>query len=701
MSDPAPVRSGFRDDIQGMRALAVLAIILFHAGLSPYPGGFVTLDVFFVLSGFLITLLLLREVERDGTVSLRRFYARRARRILPAASVVAVAVVAASALWLDVVRARETAVDAIWSAFFAANVRFALVGTDYFADEAPPSPMQHYWSLAVEEQFYLLLPVLLVACVWLAARRSFRPRLVIGVALSVMTAVSLAWSMHASTASPEMAYFSTLTRTWEFGAGALLALAAPVFGRLGALARNLLATGGLLAIAVACFVVTERTPFPGYAALLPVLGTGAVMVAGTGVTGRPPVMQRALGVAPLRLVGDMSYSLYLWHWPMLVVAAGYVGRPLTLFETGPVVGLAFALSWLTYRYVETPFRSYAPGSRQAQPTYWRQLVLYPASLVLVVTGAGAGMAVVGDGVEDGAPITTARFDRAPGGKALSDDDAVALVEASLVAARQGADIPADLRPTLLELQDDKAPLGACDYDDAGPWELCTRGDRGAEKSIVLLGNSHGRHWIPAFERLAQREGYRTHYLVKAACTPARVVSVARNADRPWGECTAFNTWAQQQVEELEPDVVVIAGSAPRGMFVDGEFTQDPEVTRRAMYDGYRELVDDVVPHAGEVVMLGDVPRRQDDPVACLGRSGASLQGCLTSPAERAATVTEESRRATLGTGARFVDTEPWFCADGRCPAVIGDFIPMRDQGHISTAYAEHLAGALARALRSH
>ena len=212
------VRRGFRDDIQGMRALAVLGILVFHAGIAPYPGGFVTLDVFFVLSGFLITTLLLREVAKTGTIDLVGFYVRRARRILPAATVAIVGTVVASWLWLNPLDARDASVDGVWAALFGANIRFAVEETDYFTATDPPSPLQHFWSLSVEEQFYLVMPLALLASIVVAAlvlRRGdgLAHRAGIVTVLALATAASLAWSVHASTASPESAYFSTLSRS--------------------------------------------------------------------------------------------------------------------------------------------------------------------------------------------------------------------------------------------------------------------------------------------------------------------------------------------------------------------------------------------------------------------------------------------------------------------------------------------------------
>lgn len=695
-------RAGFRDDIQGMRALAVLGIMLYHAGYSPYSGGFVTLDVFFVVSGFLITYLLLREVQRDGRISLLAFYSRRARRILPAATLVTLATVGASALWLNVVDARSAAFDALWASLFGANIRFAAEETDYFASQDPPSPMQHYWSLSVEEQFYLVLPVVLLACCLVAARRAARSRRaqwpearwLIAVVVGLITVASFAWSVHASTASPDTAYFSTFTRTWEFGAGALIALASPLFAAFPALVRNLLAAGGIAIIVVACFVVDPQTPFPGWAALMPVLGTGAVMAAGAGVTGRPPLVQRMIGIAPLRWVGDASYSLYLWHWPLLTVAKQHLGRDLTGAETAGVVALTFALSWASLRWVETPFRHWSP------PRLRRTLVLYPVSVALVLAGHAAGTSWISAHTGgDGPPIATSDYRKGPDGKALDSNPTIALVEASTRAAQDGRPVPSDLTPPIAELKEDEADLAGCNYAKAPPWEPCRRGDPDADRSIVVLGNSHGRHWIPAFEKIGKHSGYSVYYFVKEACTPARVVSVERSSDDPWEECTEFNEWAEEQIRALGPELVVISGSSPRAIVDDGEAVYDTERRVELMREGFAQLIADVAPLAERVAVLADVPRRQKEPADCLGRPDATLRDCLDRPKPSATKVVEASRQAAEEQGAQYVDSWPWFCAAGRCPAVVGPYITMRDQGHVTTAYAERLARPLGRALK--
>ncbi|MEI5672042.1 MULTISPECIES: acyltransferase family protein [unclassified Nocardioides] len=686
---PATGRPGFRDDIQGMRALAVLAIMVFHAGLSPYPGGFVTLDVFFVLSGFLITFLLLREIDRTGTVSLTSFYARRARRILPAATVATLGTLLATWLWLGVVEVRDTATDGIWASLFAANVRFATQETDYFAQDQPPSPLQHYWSLAVEEQFYVVLPLLMLACVLVVRRRwggdRGTTRHAIGLSIAVMTSVSLLWSTHASTVSPDTAYFSTFTRAWEFGVGALLALAAPRFAYLLTdRARNLLAGAGLALIVIACFTVTESDPYPGVLALLPVLGTGAVLVAGAEATGRPALVQRALGCRPLRFVGDASYSLYLWHWPVLVIATQHAGRDLRLGETLAMLGLSVLVALASWRLVEQPFRR--PVLRLP-----RALVLYPLSVVLVVGGSAWAVrwAEAPSGTLQPA-ITSADLDEGPGDEPVSEEPAVALVQASVVAAQDGTDIPSVLRPGLLDLDADRADLGGCEFYGT-PFERCQRGDPDADRTLVVLGDSHGRHWIPAFEEM----GFTTYYLVKSGCNPSLRDVAARDLSGDWDQCADFADWAREQVADLRPDLVVLSGSVPPGFSIDGEVRTDDLTARDTVLESYRETIDELTPLAGEVVVLGDVPRRQTLAGSCLGARGATLEDCLERPVERNQMMTEAMREATRGTSARFVPIDDWFCADDRCPAVVGDVITMRDKHHISTVYAAELAVPLA------
>ena len=340
--------SKHRDDIQGLRAVAVLLVALSHAGIGFLKGGFVGVDVFFVLSGFLITGLLLSGAIERRSVSLVDFYARRARRILPAAALTLVATDVVAYRLLNFVRAKQILHDSISASLFTANIHFANQGTDYFAQAQPPSPVQHFWSLAVEEQFYLVWPALLALVLFGVALtrhtrrhassgvRSWSRRVALSrvalrqqahdvtdgavrrllVAVIVVTLASLSWSIYDTGAHATVAYFSTLTRVWELGLGALLAIGASWLVRAPGGLRTVAGWLGLACIAGAGVMFSSTTPFPGFSALLPTLG--AVLVIGAGIgnhqlrLGAP----RLLSLAPLRYVGDRSYAFYLWHWPV-------------------------------------------------------------------------------------------------------------------------------------------------------------------------------------------------------------------------------------------------------------------------------------------------------------------------------------------------------------------------------------------------
>jgi peptidoglycan/LPS O-acetylase OafA/YrhL len=328
-------------------------VLLFHGYGKPVTGGFVGVDVFFVISGFLITSLLLAEQIKKGRISIPGFYARRVRRILPASALVVVLTVVAAYHYLGFISGNDAATDAKWTAIFSANFHFALVQTDYFGSQLPPSPLQHMWSLGVEEQFYVVWPSLFLLLVVIVG--GARHRNALAAMLVLIIGVSFTWSVVETISDPMWAYFSPLTRAWELALGALVAVLAPTIGRLGTgWPTQLIAVGGLIGIVLSAFLIDPSTPYPGSAVAVPVVSTALVIAAGCATV--DTVVGRALSVRPMQWVGARSYSLYLWHWPLLVIAAQYLGHDLS---TGPSTGLlllAVIASALTYRLVENPIR---------------------------------------------------------------------------------------------------------------------------------------------------------------------------------------------------------------------------------------------------------------------------------------------------------------------------------------------------------
>ena len=359
----------FRPDIEGLRAVAVLAVVLFHADVPGVGGGFVGVDVFFVISGFLITGLLWREVSVTGTVGLRRFYGARARRLLPASATVGVVTMMASVILLPPLQVPSVLKDGIASALYVSNYRFISQGTDYFGGHLPPSPFQHYWSLGVEEQFYLIWPPLMIGSAWLIrhVRRRVRadtpwPEQPYVLVLGLVSAISFGLSLFMTYQLLAVAFFSLPTRAWQLAAGGLVALTAGRWRRLSPLAAALIGAAGLGVILLSCDQLSGNTLYPGIAALLPTLG--AVLVIGAGCATPAHGCGRLLGLHPMRAIGRVSYSWYLWHWPVLLLAPALLGHPLGLAARLAAALASGGLAVLTLRYIENPFR-YAPAVRRS------------------------------------------------------------------------------------------------------------------------------------------------------------------------------------------------------------------------------------------------------------------------------------------------------------------------------------------------
>ncbi len=656
---------GFRPDIQGLRAIAVLLVAFAHAGVGFLQGGYVGVDVFFVISGFLITGFLLRRAEQSGRVPFAEFYAARARRILPAATLTIFVVVIASWHYLNYVRALSVFHDAIWCAFFTANIHFSQIGTDYFTQDSPPSPLQNFWTLAVEEQFYIVWPALLA--VLLIATRKRRPLLI--AATSLLCLASLIYCIRYTETSQIAAYFSTVARAWELGLGALIAMLASHLGRLPEQLRALLTWVGVAAIVLAGVRYSAGTQFPGYAALLPVLGSALVIAGGLGGAPRYGV-GAILRYQPFQFIGDVSYAFYLWHWPTLVIAAEYLGHPLTVAQNLVLLSIAFAVSAFTYLYYENPIRH---AKSLALPR--TALSLWPVTVALVLVVANVAIssapavAVTGSTKEPIAVRPLASYHR--------------LVARSVTPARLAQPIPQVLHPPVAQVASDENAF-SCIYR-RGARGKCVLGDPQATRSFAVLGDSHAAAWMSAFNYFAVEHHYRLIVLVHEGCT----IGILSTGNDPVGHCgTDWWPFVRRKLRKDAPQFLVVAQYF------------DPRVPANQMDLGLRQELtafDKLVPRT---VLMEDPPHHPLlDPTDCLLRSGATLGDCtFAPPADMNAQYATVAKIVQSHPNDRLLHTRSWFCAHGKCPMVIGDMIVYRDTNHISETYVRHVAPAVSHRL---
>jgi peptidoglycan/LPS O-acetylase OafA/YrhL len=657
--------------VEGLRAIAIVAVLLCHAGIPIASGGYVGVDVFFVISGFLITRLLLAELERSGTVSLLGFYARRARRLLPLLFLVLATVVVGSRLFFSPVQAAEVSGDVVSSAFFSVNWHFAASSVDYFAQGGDPSPVQHIWSLAIEEQFYFVWPTLILLATMPFLWRGFSPRPVLWVAVALVAFASFAIGLHLTAEQPNAAYFSTLGRAWELALGAGLALIGVV--RLPRPAGLALAGAGAAAILYSVVAFDSTTAFPGTAALAPTLGTAALILAGASA----PQAARLLSLRPVRYVGRISYSWYLWHWPALIFAAAILGAlspPLAL----AVLAASLLPTVLTHHWVEEPLRRSA------------SVISSPARSLAVGAGCTVVAALAGLALVWTQPaLRTAPADEVDGAAALARQP---LPQHEADAVRPN---PLTAREDRSRMYDDGCLVGTTGTSS----NRCEYGDRDAKRTMVLFGDSHAMQYFPAVERLAEKHHWRLIALAKAECFPGEVMVRSETTGRAYSECDSWRVNALRRIDSIEgPATVLVSGAtAYTPLRNDGEEIGGDERTAK-LESGYLATLEQLRRAGKRVAVIKDIPAASVDVPSCVSREMRDLESCsFRRPRGRAEEY--DARAAKRARTARLVDVTPAVCPRDVCRAVIGNALVYRDRQHLSATFARTLAPLLEAGLR--
>lgn len=540
--------------IQALRAIAATLVVLFHAKLA--PGGFIGVDIFYVISGYLITGIIVKEITLSGAFNYRNFFLRRAKRLLPAS--ISVLILTAIGAWLFLPPTIRSSLgqDIFAASIYISNYLFAWWQNDYQNLNATPSPVIHYWSLAVEEQFYLLWP-LIIFTLWKIGRQ----RLVFRGVLAI-TITSFIFSLYLTSVAPIWAFYSLPTRAWELGVGALLLFIPKNLLEKSSVSRTIIIWASVATLFYGVIRFSDNTAFPGTAALYPVIATALLIGL---IRSWPPILNDFSRLRFVQWLGEISYPFYLWHWPLLVIPSTRFGRPLSLLERFLLIALTALAADLTHRFIEKPFSKTKLTNRQTS----RFAIAATLSGVLVASGI---------------LVTTKDDISLPNGRSVS-----------LAAVMQ--------KP---KIYDDGCHAN---YGNKNSPE-CLYGDVNADRKVVLYGDSHAAQWFPALEKIANDEGFALISLTKSACPAVEVERINSGAFKN-SDCNAWRENSIKRINDLNPDAVIMSG------FQHFAYPQRFSSRDSWWFAGQRTLYSKVQNSAPKLIYISDTPKPKRDIPSCL------------------------------------------------------------------------------------
>lgn len=723
-----------RSDIQGLRALAVTLVLLNHINVLWLSGGYIGVDVFFVISGFLITSGILREYDQNyrlnggaGWFSLRAFYLRRIRRILPAALLVLTVTVVFSFVFFNSLKAQRILIDSIWSGLFLANFHFINIQTDYFQQTYSASPLQHFWSLAVEEQFYLFFPTLLLACMSLRGLHLFGFRLNwrkrVGLVTFLVTIISFFWALAASNSNPSSSYFSTFSRIWELGIGALLALFAQSGAKvLPLLIRNVMSVSGFLMILTSAFVFTSSTPFPGLYTLFPTIGTALIIRAGMNSGHQvPSLIEKVSGFPPILFLGNISYSVYLWHLPIIVFSSEfYATSNSQLFSKLLILAFILLMSSLTYVFIEKPTqmkikvpsswyaKKYRPSDSFLRGVTFPKfnidkavtvsILLLVLSFTLIqlpihkITNLQDGSSVVGAEFRDIETVKAPNsLQKSKENAAISDTYLKSLAnwQEKIMAGSNLQKLPPNLSPPMSKVNDLSIYMREC-FGSANEVS-CTYGNPTARRTVIVMGDSFAIATIPMIISALDTKDWKIVALTRGRCMISDVTPVIKNSSKVFSECPSFRNWAFDYIKKNPPELIVLSDQSDISISgPDGVVITRPGSTGNRFWaqqlDYSLSKIAAVV--GGKFVYFGTLPATKPF-VDCVEKDLSLLKNCAGKPSGNGTSIVIQDQLTTKY-GGLFVNSADWVCYKSICPLIIDNSPVSPDGSHLGEALAKKL-----------
>jgi peptidoglycan/LPS O-acetylase OafA/YrhL len=621
--------------------------------------------------------------------------------LLPASALVIALTALASRIWLEPLRLKDIGTDAVASGGFFANILFGVRSTDYLQAGQPPSPFQHFWSLSVEEQFYIVWPALLMLLLWKSRDRHTRAI----VAVSTLSVVSLALCIWQTTQSQPWAFFGLHTRAWELGIGALVALTWKYIEQLPTNFRAFIGWLGLLAIVVSGLSITEKMAFPGKLALLPVVATALVLMAGQHAHWGP---QRILSVKPLQWIGARSYSIYLWHWPVLIIAESHAARALTVTERLIAIAASVIAASLSHHFLENPVRHSV--SLQAKP---RLALMVGGALIVLSVGVGfvlrSSSVALSTNVIAEAPValttttttpvvtsesttapleTTTSLVTIPEGPPPSIVNPTAPIDA-VIAGALTDEVPANLQPSLRGASGDKPEI----YDNGCHVNLvsvepqvCVYGDTTSDFTVALYGDSHAAQWFPALNQIALERQWRLVILTKMGCTTIDLITANSLVGPTYPGC---RPWREKVLERFVAEDVRVVFMTNSNRLTDPSTGQP--FADSIVKAGSATLMTQLQSMGISPIVITDTPYPGTDVPICLSKAIKNVRSCAVSRDKGIrANRQQTSIDVAVENNAQYLDVSHWVCSLDTCPVITGNILMYRDSHHLTTTYVQFL-----------